>query len=82
MCEFLSTVNFESMKKFSGCLYNICIFLYSDYTCDLYVTWIFAEPQIYYLIFDNFKYSLACKPNYIYSKFHHYFPRMNYQKYI
>ena len=26
---------------------------------------IFAEPQIHYLIFDNFQYSLACKLNYI-----------------
>ena len=67
MCEFLSTVNFESMKIFSSCLYNSCIFfLYSDYICNsLYVTRIFGEPQIGYLIFDIFQYSLACKLNYI-----------------
>ena len=41
-------------------------FLYSGYICNsLYVTRIFGEPQICYLIFDIFQYSLACKLNYI-----------------
>ena len=53
-------------EKFSSCLYNSCIFLYSDYICNsLYVTRIFGEPHIYYLIFDNFQYLWACKLNYI-----------------
>ena len=67
MCEFLSTVNFESMKIFLVRIFNV-FFLYSDYICNsLYVnvTRIFGEPQICYLIFDIFQYSLACKLNYI-----------------
>ena len=66
MSKYLSTVNFESMKKVSSCLHNSCIFvLYFDYIRNsLHVTQIFAEPQIS-LIFDIFQYSLACKLNYI-----------------
>ena len=39
--------------------------MYFFYIPTTSATRIFAEPQIYYLIFDSFQYSLACKLNYI-----------------
>ena len=48
-----------------ACIIHV-FFLYSDYICNsLYVTRIFEEPQICYLICDIFQYSLAYKLNYI-----------------
>ena len=55
MREFVSTVNFESMQIFLVASIIHLFIQYSDYICNsLYVTRIFAEPQIYYHIFDIF----------------------------